>query len=240
MAQYKTIGIILARVNYAEADRILTILTSDHGKISGLAKAVRKPASKLGPHLELFSKIDLMLATGRNLDIITSARAVETYRNLAADLEKLGRAFLFCEMANKLTTHHTSAKVFDLLDSGLASLDQGLSPYLTELWFKLRLLDELGYRPNLAQCMKSRAEIIAGKRYVFSASSGGVIEARYAGPEDPPIGDDHIKLWRVLQTFPLVKVAKLGGADKAATESLPVANDFYDYLFGKRFKSSEI
>lgn len=108
MPSYKTIGIILRRTNYGDADRIYTFITPAHGKVEGIAKGVRRMKAKLGSHLELFSVIELMLAKGKNLDVITSARARDSWDNLTKDYERVRRAFLFCEMVNKLTRtrHH--------------------------------------------------------------------------------------------------------------------------------------
>ncbi|MBI3984122.1 DNA repair protein RecO [Candidatus Microgenomates bacterium] len=240
MSSYKTVGIILARTNYGEADRIFTIITPTHGKLSAMAKSVRKPASKLGPHLELFGEIELMLAVGRNLDILTSARVLQGWVQLAGDYERLRRGFLICEMINKLTGQQTSAANYRLLKDSLAELNDGVDPVVVELAFKLQLLDQLGYRPNLEQCVKSHAEIEAGKRYFFSIEGGGLVEVAHAVAENPHITEDHIKLWRLLLEYRAGKLATVKGVVTAAAESLPIANDFYDYLFGKRFKSAEI
>ena len=240
MASFKAEGIILARTNYGEADRIFTILTRDQGKLSAIAKSVRRSGSRLGPHLESLTIVELMLAKGRKLDVITSARLKTNFENLRHDYERLRRAFLFSEMLNRLTTPHTSGANYELLATVLKGLDDNLSPVLVELFFKLRLLDQLGYQPNLEQSVGSREEITAPKRFAFSVEAGSLVEAAGATVANPDIGEDHIKLWRLLLQHPLDRVAAIGGVKAAAADSLPIANDFYDYLFGKRFKAAEI
>lgn len=240
MRSYKTTGIILRRTNYAEADRIITFITPEHGKVEAIARGVRKQGAKLASHLELFSESELMLVVGKNLDVLTSARALHSYDQLATSYEALRRAFLLCEMLSKLTDKHTSPEMYQLLKECLKALNEGIVPELVELYFKLRLLDMLGYRPNLEQCMQSKQEIDERKKYRFSSEAGGLVEQDLGNPSQPKITQDHIKLWRLTLQHPLSKLAKIGGTAQAAEQSLPIANDFYDYLFGKRFKSAEI
>lgn len=240
MSTYKTSGIVIRRVNFSEADRILTIVTPNYGKISAIAKGVRRINSKLGAHLDLFNVVELMLAKGKNLDVVTSARISRHNKGLVEDYSKIRLAYLFCEMADKLVNKEPGAEVYDLLNKTLAGITKTTKLNLAELYFKLRLLDMLGYKPDLAQCVESRAEILAGKRYVFSAARGGVMESVYAAAGEPDINTNHIKLWRLCLAYPLEQVAKIKDAEPAAGQSLPIANEFYDYLFGQRFKSSEI
>lgn len=240
MSSYKTVGVILRRVNYSEADRIITFLTPQKGKVSAMARGVRKIKSRLGGSLELFSVVELMLARGRNLDIVTGARLKQHFGHIVADYERLRRAFLFCEMVDKLTSDSSAPETYDVLVESLGHLDEGYAPEVVELYFKLHLLDILGYKPELARCMESSAEIVAGKRYYFSAKHGGLVESAYAADATAAIGEDHIKLWRLSFSQPLAKVAQVGGVEQAARESIAICNDFYDYLFGKRFRASEI
>lgn len=237
---FKTTGIILRRVNYSEADRIITFLTPERGKVSALARGARRVKSRLGGSLELFSIVELMLARGRNLEIVTGARLHTHFGNIVKDYEYLRRAFLFCEMTDKLTSANSAPETYDVLVESLRHLDEGYPPEVAELYFKLRLLDILGYKPDLSRCVASQVEITASKRYFFSSEHGGLIESEYARDETAAIGADHIKLWRLSFTQPLSKLVDIGGVEQAARESMGICNDFYDYLFGKRFRAAEI
>jgi DNA repair protein RecO (recombination protein O) len=240
VATYKCRGIVIRRVNFAEADRILTILTSKYGKVSAIAKGSRRINSKLGAHLDLFAVVELMLAKGRNLDIVTGAQIKKQYKGLNQDYERIRLAYLFCEMIDKLVAKEAGSEFFYLLSKNLEALSDGSKLKLSELYFKLHLLDLLGYKPDLAQCVESRSEILAGKRYVFSAARGGVMEAGFSNAGEPKITTNHIKLWRLCLGYPQDQIERIKDAEEAAAESLSIANEFYDYLFGKRFKSNEI
>ena len=126
MATYKTRGIVLRRHNLGEADRIITFLTTDRGKLRAVARGVRRIKSRQAGHLELFSETDLMLAEGRNLDIITSARLRVVDDRLTSDLRRLGTAYLMAEMTDVLLDdNEPQADIYASLGAGLAALRAG-------------------------------------------------------------------------------------------------------------------
>ena len=123
MSSYKTEGVILKRLNYGEADRILTIYTKYRGKIRAIAKGVRKITSRKGGNVELFNHCVLFLAEGRNLDIVTEAQVVSSFSRLSDDLEKTAAAFYLVELIDQLTPDgQVNRQVFDLLVGALAQI----------------------------------------------------------------------------------------------------------------------
>ena len=123
MPTYKTEGVILKRLNYGEADRILTIYTKYRGKIRAIAKGVRKITSRKGGNVELFNHCVLFLAEGRNLDIVTEAQVVNSFSRLSDDLEKTAAAFYLVELVDQLTPDgQVNRQVFNLLVGVLSEL----------------------------------------------------------------------------------------------------------------------
>ena len=123
MPSYKTEGVILKRLNYGEADRILTIYTKYLGKIRAMAKGVRKITSRKGGNVELFNHCVLFLAEGKNLDIVTEAQVVNSFSRVSADLEKTAAAFYIVELVDQLTPDgQVNRQVFDLLVNALETL----------------------------------------------------------------------------------------------------------------------
>src|ERR1700690_4281358 len=108
-----------------------------------------------------------------------------------------------------------------------------------ELWFKLRLLDRLGYRPELGRCLVCGA---SGQEheYLFNVELGGIVDLGCSTPGNLSLSHDQIKLWRLMLTQPLAAVRGVVGVEQLAAATLPVCNQFYDYTFGKRFRSSEV
>lgn len=230
MGSYKARGIILRRNEYGEADRIYTILTPER-KVSAIAKGVRRSKAKLTSHLDLFCEIELMFAEGKNLDVITSARAIQRY-DLVEDYERLKLGFLYLEMCDKLTDTEHMQGVYGLLRQSIDVLGD-VSNALSELTFKLNLLQELGYSPDLyvdsSEASNLRFDIEHGKITSHNDTSLSL-----------SIEEDSVKLWRLLLVRKVKDVARIKGVEEAATASLPVLDKFIEHQFGKRFKSAEL
>jgi DNA repair protein RecO (recombination protein O) len=239
MATYSTAAIIIGRHNFGEADRIMILLTPDRGVIRGVAKGVRRIKSRLAGHLELFSESQLMLAEGRNMDVVTSARLIR-HVEAGDDYNRMRLAYLFAEMVNRLggeNEHHDG--LYELLQEAYQALiEDGPSPLL-ELWFKLRLLDRLGYRPELKACIVCGTKD-ANREYSFNVELGGIVDVGCSQPGNEPMTHDQIKLWRLMLSRPYKSLLETPGLDQLATKTLPICNRFYDYTFGKRFRSAEV
>ena len=93
MPTYRDEAIVLRKLDYGEADQIYTLLTRGHGKVGAIAKGVRKTTSRLGPALDLFVRVDVLLATGRNLDVIAQAERLPGPR-VEADPDRTAHAAL--------------------------------------------------------------------------------------------------------------------------------------------------
>lgn len=240
MASYKTTGIVLRRFNLGEADRIISFLTPDRGKLRAVAKGVRRSKSRLAGHLELFSQTELMLAEGKNLDIITSARLVRYYPVVAADYQRLIYAYLVTEMLDRLTEDsQPQADIYHMATECLLEIDGKGGDALLELYFKIRLLLGLGYGPSLSNCTVCGDSLIEGD-YWFSPELGGIVDqaCRRAGCE--PMTARQIKLWRLALTGPLERLRRIDGGVAVADSSLAICERFYDFLFGRHFKSNQL
>ncbi len=145
MRTFKTEGIILKRTNYGEADRILTIYTKNYGKIKAVAKGVRKITSRKAGSLELFNHTIIFLAQGRSLPLITEAQAVNLFKFWRKNLAKVGVAYYFCELVDKLTPEEQENQaVFGLLKDYLEKINKfNLSTAVRN--FEEELLHELGF-----------------------------------------------------------------------------------------------
>lgn len=235
MATYKTTGIILRRHNYGEADRIYTIMTPD-GKVSAIAKGVRRIRAKLASHLEVFTEIELMLAKGKNLDVITSARTHTQYA-LSRDYDRLRTGFLFLEMADKLSDKQQTGEVYACLREGIDALAE-CHPHVVELAFKLKLLTVLGQTPQTETAFDTERPLQIGTSYYFDFSRGGFSESQ--GHESTLLSPEAVKLWRICLRHAIHDSAKIKGVQDAASESLAVCDQFYAYMYDIRFKAKDI
>ncbi len=100
---YRTPAIILKRQDFGEADRILTLFTPERGKLRVIAKGARKITSRKGGHIELFTYSNLLIAKGRNFDIVTQAETIQSFRKLREDLSRITYAYYIAELVDLFT-----------------------------------------------------------------------------------------------------------------------------------------
>jgi DNA repair protein RecO len=149
--QLVTQGIILSRTDYGEADRIITVLTPDHGKLRLMARGVRRAKSKLAGGIELFSVSDLTYTTGRgSLGTLISTRMLKHYGHIVKDLNRVQLGYELIKTLNKATEDNPEDDYFHLLEYSFASLDDAtISLDLIRIWFECQLLRLYGHTPNL-------------------------------------------------------------------------------------------
>ena len=86
---FRTPAVILRRQDFGEADRLLVVLTPEHGKLRAIAKGARKPQSRKAGHIELFMRTKMLFARGRALDLVTQAELIDAYRPLREELVRV-------------------------------------------------------------------------------------------------------------------------------------------------------
>lgn len=146
---YSSEGIVLARKNYSEADRILVVFSKHFGKLTLLAKGIRKIKSKKRGHLEIFSKIKFSVAYGHGFDIMTEAETINDFAGVRLNLNKISLAYYFCEVVNKITHEDGRAStVYNLLSTALEQLEKQSELKKLRLKFIYDLLIEMGYWPE--------------------------------------------------------------------------------------------
>lgn len=172
---YTTEAIVLSRLDYAEADRILTVFTPGMGKLGIIAKGARRQKSRSGPQLDYFARVSLQMARGRELDVVTSAETIASFGRLRDDLPAYGHACYFAELVRALTQdREENRRVYELLTKSLALLDEGVDPWPVARHFELVLLAALGYRPELYECVHCH-DTLEAVANAYSPLQGGVL-----------------------------------------------------------------
>lgn len=168
MKTISTQAIVLKRSNYREADRILRVITPDRGKISLIAKAVRKPKSKLAGGIELFSVNEISYIEGKSdLSTLVSSRAEKHYKNIILDIDRTMAAYEFIASIDNSLEQHAGQEYYELLNIALSSLDNPkLSLELTEAWFIANFLELSGRSPNLMSDSQGN-RLDPSKKYAF-------------------------------------------------------------------------
>ena len=181
--RYTTDAIVLSRFDYAEADRILTLITPGAGKIKAIAKGVRRQTSRIGGSLEPFAELRLALAHGRTFDVVTQVEVIHPWLRLRDDLVSFGTASYLAELADgTLEERHASESVYLLLKRAYEILDAGMPAGRVARWFEMHLADELGVRPEVDRCVECGRLLDADERYRWMPPLGGVLCERCPGP----------------------------------------------------------
>jgi DNA repair protein RecO (recombination protein O) len=146
---YSSEGIVLSRKNYGEADRILIVLSKDFGKVSLIAKGIRRIKSKKRGHLEIFSKIKFSAVHGQGMDVMIEATTLNDFSGVRTNLNKISLAYYFCEVVNKITHEDEQrSSVFNLLSLALEELGETIELKKLRLKFIHDLLTSMGYWPE--------------------------------------------------------------------------------------------
>lgn len=173
MNQLITTGIILSRTEYGEADRIITLLTPDAGKLRLMARGVRRIKSKLAGGIELFSVSNITYIKGRGeIGTLVSTRLVRHYGHIVTDIERVQLGYELIKMLNKITEDAAEPEYFLVLQQAFAALDElVINRTVIEAWFYAQLLRHGGFTPNLVTDADDN-KLDATKIYDFSYDDG--------------------------------------------------------------------
>jgi DNA repair protein RecO (recombination protein O) len=178
MGLYKTEGVVLKSIKLEEADKIITIYSRSKGKISVVAKGIRKTKSKFGARLEPFSYANLLLYEGRNLDIVTQVELISSFQEIREDFDKVVYGSAMLDLLEKISpSEEKDEKVFELVLSSLRALSLSSKniPLLLAA-FDLKLMSIAGFRPNLSSCVICNDSTSSFKKQaIFSCEWGGVL-----------------------------------------------------------------
>jgi DNA repair protein RecO (recombination protein O) len=189
-----TKGIILSRRDYQEADRILNVLTPDHGRLSLIAKGVRRPKSKIAGGIELFTVNELTVLPSKNqLQTLISSRMYTNYGNIVKDIQRTMFGYDLLKQVHHYVEDQAGPEYFELLTAAFDGLNNDALPTnFIDFWFTVQMLKITGHSPNL-QTGTEGNKLSATDTYLFDFESmafqinpGGAYNA------------NHIKLLRLV------------------------------------------
>ncbi len=237
---YQTEAIIIKKIKLGEADRILTLYTPNLGKIQAVAKGVRRPRSKLAGHLELLTHSQVSLARGRNLDTIIGSQTINSFLTLKSDLWLTSCALYAAELVNQFTADHIeNGPLFQLLLETMKQLPQAGNKELLLRYFELHLLHEVGYRPQLRECVTCHLQLEPAINS-FCPSTGGMLCPRcsLSQPVCYDLSVNAQKVLRLLQDcdYPIADRLKID--PELSMELEDVLSGYLKYLLEREVKSA--
>ncbi len=243
-------AILIRGHDYGEGHRLLTLLTREAGKITAVARGIRKPKAKLASILQHFTKATLDLTTGRQFAIITGAQMLDSYYGLRADLRSFANASYLCELFDEtLEDNQGAPELFDLLAAALSQNDKGTATEMSNRYVEIHLISALGYLPRLTHCAHCNAPLAvadeAGKTIWpvwlgFTAAHGGAlcINCLPLVPGARRIAAGTIQVSLLMLNMEMETLSALNLSTQLKKEIEITYRDYLEYQLGRELRSS--
>lgn len=213
----RTLAYVLRRTNYGESDRILNIITPS-GKMSVIAKGVRKEKSKLAGGVEIFTLTELNIHFGkREMGLVTSAKMVEYYSNLLTDLGRMELASLILRKISIASEHTDNEEFFKITDSCLRALNRRESCELVECWFWLNYAKALGEQINLYRDANGE-KLLPEERYYWNISEAALVKK-----ENGDVDTNTIKIMRLMVSADIGVICRIVDVEQHLPTILRIA-----------------
>ena len=240
MPSYPAQAIVLRKTKLGETDTILTLLAADGRQLRAVAKGLRKPGGRFGGRLEPYAVVDLLLHSGRSLDVVTEAVTVVTHGGLRDDFDRNAAASVVVDMLDKISLEgQTEERLFGLASATLDTMETAPADSLPALVvaFLGKAMAMHGYRPQLAECATCGGEVEQGK--LFSVASGGALCANCAAADASAVrfsAEGRAWLERLLQAR-MAEVPTLGMPTEAVADCFALMRAFVAYHMPARLKA---
>jgi DNA repair protein RecO len=217
--QIVTEAIILSRTEYGEADRIISLLTPQQGKVRLMAKGVRRIKSKLAGGIELFSVSTITYIEGRgNLGTLISSRLGHHYGDIVKDIQRTMLGYELIKRLDRATEDEPEEDYYELLKATFAALeDPTIDLQLIKMWFMMQLLRISGHTPNMQTDIKGE-KLTTDTNYTFSFD-----DVAFAASGHGPFTANHIKFMRLgFAGYPPKALGQVQGGLQLASQMMPL------------------
>ncbi len=236
---YQTQALVIGQFKLGEVDKIVTIYTPRFGKLKAVAKGACRPGSKLGGNVEPLTHSLMMLARGRNLDIVTQSQTIDAFMDLKGDLWRMACGLYVLELVDCFTVENDENRpLFDLLVNALKWLSQSDDSEIVLRYFELQVLNYVGYRPELYSCVVCGSPVKPVANF-FGPDRGGVLCPRCGGQDAlcSPLSVDGLKVLRLWQTCDYATARRVVLGRGLASELEQVMLAYVNRLLEREVKS---
>ena len=175
MSLYRDTGVVLRTYKLGEADRIIVLLTAEHGKVRAVAKGVRKTKSRFGGRLEPLCHLSLLMHEGRNLDVVSQVDTIDSPAPLLNDLDRLTQGLALVEAVDQIALDREPVPaLYRMLVGALRTLETRPSPVIVPAFFWKVLASE-GVQPQLHTCVSCGVGEPDVALVAFDMNEGGVL-----------------------------------------------------------------
>lgn len=242
MQSFPLEGIILKRKNFGEADRIITLFSKQMGKVSLVAKGIRRINSRRAGNVELLNRVKVYLVQTKGLPILTEAVSIQTFPNLKKNLTKVSLAYLVVELTDKFFPEEVeNYSLFVLLVKTLTSLEESdgaakAKQILTA--FQIKLLNLAGYLPELYQCA-SCSEKLSSETNYFATELGGIVnyQCKNGSLMSRPVDKNSVKALRFFKEEGFEKTVKLSLPEATNDRLKEILTLYSEFILEKKLNS---
>lgn len=237
---YKTHALVLRHRKLGDADEILTLYTANLGKLDAVVKGARKAKSRLAGHVQPLTHATFLLAKGKSLDVVTQAETVETFQEIRDDLERLSRGLYACELLDKFTEPHADHfGLYRLLLDTLRRIAGGDDIDTPVRFYEMALLDEMGYTPEIEECVSCRSKLAPVANF-WSAAGGGALcpACRLEESSVRPVSANAIKMMRLMRHGRWSDVSRVAVAAELALELERALGEYARWVLERDVRSA--
>jgi DNA repair protein RecO (recombination protein O) len=232
---------VLKRSYMGEADALLTFCTPERGKLRAVARGLKRPKSRLAGHLEPLTHCSMMLAEGRNLDIVSGCETLDSFQAIRSDLWLLSCGLYVADLTDRLSAEGAENRpLFHLLLNALHALSDDIDPALVLRHFELNSLACSGYLPELWECVLCHRKLEATTNY-FSPAAAGLLCPDCRGKEglDRPASVDSVKVLRFFVQNECSELARLKIHPRLAREIEDMMQGYVTYVLDREVASAK-
>jgi DNA repair protein RecO (recombination protein O) len=239
MPLYSSEAIVLRRIDYREADRIVTFLTPDHGKVSGLARGVKRIRSRFGASLEslTYGKLVYFDRQGKNLISINHFDILKSFQQIRENLIRSCSCQYIAELVMQFVPEkEAAAEVFTLFLETLEGMTRSQDSDAILRIFEIRLLILIGYAPRVDACVLcGESEDISG----ISISEGGVVcpSCKGRAGEVRPISEGALFFWKQAPLMTSGHIDRVRLQKRLNNELKQILHRYFLYLLGREIRS---
>ncbi|MBK9604091.1 MAG: DNA repair protein RecO [Anaerolineales bacterium] len=237
---FRASAVVVRHGDWGEADRLLTLYTREQGMVKALAKGARKITSRKAGHLQPFTHITVQLAKGRDLLIVTQAETVDAFLPLHDNLIKTGYAAYIVELLYRFSYEEEGGNpsLFKLLVDTLGRIEKEDEAWLSVRYYEMRLLDIVGFRPQLFECANCGREILPEDQF-FSFATGGVIcpQCGQGLPNLAKISMETLKYLRHFQRSSYRDASRAHPSPEVQKEAEALMQGYFTYLLERELNT---
>jgi DNA repair protein RecO (recombination protein O) len=233
---YRSRSIILRARDLRESEQLITVFTEKEGKLTAVAKGVKKPKSSLRGCVQPFCHSLLFFSQGRELDLITQGRVIDFYGNSREDLYRTLHIVYMMEILDKSLMDRAPLPYLYLAVADVLELinQEGFNPILIR-YFESQLLANLGYKPVLDRCVQCGSRVF--NKYAFSLADGGLVcDTCQVDGNYMILRGDCLALLRLLSGGNLQAVRRVKAAPEAMGQLESLLEHYLEYHVERKFR----